>query len=121
MTSNDDTGNPARLPLAERQELEPWEIARLEFPGVSAARRQWLATLQTAIYYGLLPARVETRQRPGLICNRDWLRLPPIQDPPRDETHYFVARDAYRIWRATQPDAPVSSLIHPWLGAPILP
>lgn len=79
MTGEQDTGNPERLPLAERArrgllagESELWlgEIMQLEFPAFTSYEdRQrpdysgWGKSVEAAIQYGLLgdsPRRVET-------------------------------------------------------------
>lgn len=119
MTCEQSTQSPARPPVAERQELELVEIAMLEFPTDRIARGRWLMGMKTAIHHGLLPARKETRQRPGTIQNRDWLRLPPIAFPSTIEIRFSIAKSDYRIWRAANiPTASGPCFIQEWLAAP---
>lgn len=139
MTGEQDTGNPERLPLAERArrgllagESELWlgEIMQLEFPAFTSYEdRQrpdysgWGKSVEAAIQYGLLgdsPRRVETVKSEThrfLDTRRAYL------SGPRERTIHVVGssdwripREPYRTWRATQPNPPAGSIIHLWLG-----
>ena len=141
MTGEQDTGNPERLPLAERArrgllagESELWlgEIMQLEFPAFTSYEdRQrpdysgWGKSVEAAIQYGLLgdsPRRVETVKSEThrfLDTRRAYL------SGPRERTIHVVGcsdrrvpREPYRTCRATQPNAPTGSLIHLWLSPP---
>lgn len=110
MTGEQDTGNSAWLPLKDRiargfslatqDRLRVDDIAQLEHPGKFSIHKveTWILRMETALEYGAL------RLSPGEIYDRygGWP---------------YVSRDAYRTWRATQPDTPAGSLIHLWLGA----
>mgnify|MGYP003588196885 FL=1 len=89
MSIEQDTGNPARLPLAERArtgallsepELSLSELLFLEHPTDTTARTALGAAIRAAIQYGDLVARCETRtfsvQRPVRFIWRkpsEWL------------------------------------------------
>lgn len=118
VTFEQSTDSPARPPLAERDTLELGEIAMLEFPTDRTARGRWCVALKVAIHHGLLPARTENRQRPGSRVNRDFLRLPPIENPPVVESRYFISRNDYRTWRrANAPTPSEPCFIEEWLVA----
>lgn len=113
-TGGRDTGNPTRLPLMERikrkllvdePEMDYQEIAWLEFPHHTTARKQWRSTMALA-------------QKFGLLAMHDRLESWPIgENRFRYITSWYIDRNAYKSWRATQSNAPAGSLIHLWLGA----
>lgn len=126
--SADDTGNGRNLPLSERAkrglllselDLALDEVAALEYPAPGPARKAFAAALSAAIRYGDLAATIQRWQRPGLLVNRDFLRLPPIQQAPVQCVETRIDRGSYRAWRATCPADLLSPLsqIHKWLGA----
>ena len=85
MTGEQDTGNPARLPLPERVRrgavLEIHEILSLEFPsGRNPDYQQWRQLIEQAIRFDRLPVYLEVGDDgclPGTewICRRDYLVL----------------------------------------------
>lgn len=103
--------------MRELEEMELAVVARLEYPADEMARRRWLNTLRTAVAVGSLVARTERRERPGAMVRRDWLNLPPLQNPPVITVCHFIARDAYRQWRGAHPPPPAAgaALIRDWL------
>ena len=121
MTDEDDTGNPARLPLAERARrgrlasestLTMDDILALEFPGADyKTRKPWRQRIETAIEFGMLPAQP----------------FNPVPNELGDVVFFFgystwlIQRNAYRTWRAAQPAPTQGSLIHLWLGEPAAP
>lgn len=128
MSIEQDNGKPARLSLAERAkqglllskpDLALDEVLALEHPGDLAGRKALSSAIRAAIQYGDLPATIRQWQRPGLLVNRDWLRLPPIQNKPTQCSETRLERDTYRAWRAQCPVELLSPLskIHKWLGA----
>lgn len=123
-----DTGNGRNLPLSERAkrglllselDLALDEVAALEYPTPGPARKAFAAALSAAIRYGDLAATIQRWQRRGPLVNRDFLRLPPIQQAPVQCVETRIDRESYRAWRATCPADLLSPLsqIHKWLGA----
>ena len=128
MNDKQDTGNAEKLPLAERArcdllahepDLALDEVLQLEHPTDPAARKALSRAIRAAIQYGDLPATTRQWQRPGLTVNRDWLRLPPIQNKPKQCSETRLDREAYRAWRVQCPARLLSDLsrIAAWLGA----
>lgn len=136
MTGDDDSGNPARLPLAERirrglladeELLELQEIAALEYPSIADKedRRRFLAALVAAIQGGDLAAMVETKPATPAKLPRSpdpRIRYRPLPGNGRySESHTVTAtkirRNDYRTWRATltRLPAPLVSHIVKWL------
>ena len=139
MTGEDDTGNPARLPLAERArrgllasepELWLWEIMELEFPAATSWQDRkrpdyvgWKKSVEAAIQYGLLGDgphlerlhESETHHYPdthwtaGFHSRPKTIHVVGCSD-------WRIPREPYRTWRATQPNPPAGSIIHLWLG-----
>ena len=139
MTGEQDTGNPARLPLAERArrgllagESELWlhEIMELEFPAATSFQDKkhpdyagWKKALEAAIRYGLLgdgPRLVElvksethhfpdTHWTAGFHSRPQTIHVVGCSD-------WRVPREPYRTWRAKQSNIPTGSLIHLWLS-----
>ena len=128
MSIEQNTGKPARLSLSERAKqglllLEPelalGDLVQLEHPGDPAARNALSRAIRAAIQYGDLTATTRQWQRPGLLVNRDWLRLPPLQHKPTQCSEHLLERETYRQWRAQCPANLLSPLtkIQKWLGA----
>ena len=127
MNDKQDTGNAEKLPLAERArrgllahepDLALDEVLQLEHPTDPAARKALSKAIRAVIQYGDLPATTRQWQRPGLTVNRDWLRLPPIQNKPMQCSETRLEREAYQAWRNTCPARLLSDLSHigAWLG-----
>lgn len=130
MTGEQDTGNPAWLPLAERARRgllagEPGlplsELVELEYP--TGAPEAFRRALRAAIAYGDLEAR-----------EREYIKLQPaisgrMEEPwtfrprPVRTIEPFIKRETYRAWRAQCPASLLSPLsqVSKWLGAPALP
>ncbi len=118
MTGEQDTGNPARWPVAERARrgllagepvLTLEDILALEFPGADyKTTKPWRRRIETAIEFGMLEAR----------------RFNPFPYEPGDVVFIFgcstwlIDRDDYRTWRAAQSDPPEDSFIRFWLDDP---
>ena len=128
MNVEQNSGKPARLSLSERAkqglllsepDLALDEVLQLEHPGDRAARNALSRAIRAAIQYGDLTATTRQWQRPGLLVNRDWLRLPPLQHKPTQCSEHLLEREAYRQWRAQCPAELLSPLtqIHKWLSA----
>ena len=128
MSIEQNTGKPACLSLSERAKqglllLEPelalGDLVQLEHPTDRAARMALSRAIRAAIQYGDLTATTRQWQRPGLLVNRDWLRLPPLQHKPTQCSEHLLEREAYRQWRAQCPARLLSDLSHigAWLGA----
>ncbi len=120
MTGEQDTGNPERLPLAERarrgllageSELYIHEIAELEYPNLTdkTERDSFERLLHGLVIHGLFPG---CSMR---ILERSEYRLCPVKNRVTIVA-WSVPREPYRTWRATQPNPPASSIIHLWLG-----
>lgn len=98
------------LDLTKQDRLRLHHIAQLEYPGereTSPLVVAWMKRIETAVEWGVLP-------------------LPTGERYHRTDTGWpHIGRDAYRAWRATQPDTPAGSYIpHLWLGhapAPAVP
>ena len=129
MNVEQNSGKPARLSLTERAkqgvllsepDLALDEVLQLEHPGDRAARNALSRAIRAAIQYGDLTATTRQWQRPGLLVNRDWLRLPPLQHKPTQCSEHLLEREAYRQWRAQCPTnlllPPPLSKIKKWLG-----
>lgn len=114
MTDEQDTGNPARLPLADRarrgDDLEIHEILELEFPGGGNPddQRRWRQLIEQAIRFDVLPTRLEADDdgclpATELICRRDYLAR-------RDRQSGLPVNSLIEAWRpsASEPDPPVS-------------
>lgn len=126
MTSEQDTDNPARLPLAERarrgllaaeSELSLSDLASLEHPSDAAARWRLEKAIEAAIEYDDLAARPVTHwidySQTGLHGQAaKGNGLVPHEEP-------WINRDSYRTWRAQCPENLLSPLsqVHKWLGA----
>ena len=116
MNAENSTGNPARLPLAER-------AAR----GLLLSKPDWLPTQAELPIEDVLwlehPVNLEDRAaladmlEVAILCG-DLLARLDEDDLPATE---FVQRNAYRAWRLTCPQSLLSepglSQIHKWLGA----
>ena len=111
MTSGQYTDNQTSLPLMERarrgllaDESELWicEIIELEFPS-QYGRDGWLHWADIiCVSIGF-----------SLLGNARVLQIPGKLDGARG---WYIPRDAYRTWRATQSNPPNGSLIHLWIG-----
>ena len=132
MTGNDDTGNPARLPLTDRARrgllageprLPLSELVELEHPAGGEARQSIKTALRAAIAYGDLEAREQERitLQPALSgrIEEPWTFRPR----PVRTVEPFIERESYRAWRAQCPASLLSPLsqVSKWLGAPTLP
>ena len=146
MSDEDYTGNPARLPLAERArrglllaepELLVEELPLLEHPTDKAARLRFAYAVKAAMDFGDLAVvlkpvermHYEQREMQRVRVSRDApVRERPAQDTRKKivctENRRYFDREAYRAWRLTCPPDLLSpqSQIHKWLGAtPALP
>ena len=99
------------LDLTKQDRLRLHHIAQLEYPGereTSPLVEAWMKRIETAVEWGVLP--LPAGERPYHRIDNGWPH---------------IGRDAYRTWRATQPDAPAGSFIHHlWLDhapAPAVP
>lgn len=124
MTETNDSQPSADLPLWGRVELDllagevalwDFEIAELEYPSPAdnTARCDYLRQLVTAAQAGLLGDGCQYINRspwsPGNMAYRDE-RL----------SSWRIPREAYRQWRATQPNPP-TGFISLWFGATMAP
>ncbi|MBK7542348.1 MAG: hypothetical protein IPN66_19765 [Candidatus Competibacteraceae bacterium] len=144
MTGEDDTWQPARLPLMKRAkfgisieetELAPEQIAELEFPTDREMQSWWRNEIEQAIKAGKLLAHVE--KTVTVVCNgvrltkkyRDDVLLPgsktesvPLSSREQGSTRkkYFIARNVYADWRtdAATFQKPLNSYIDFWLSVP---
>lgn len=141
MSDEDYTGNPARLPLAERArrglllaepELLVEELPLLEHPTDKAARLRFSYAVKAAMDFGDLAVvlkpvermHYEQREMQRVRVSRDApVRERPAQDTRKKivctENRRYFDREAYRAWRLTCPPDLLSpqSQIHKWLGA----
>ncbi len=133
MTSEQDTSNGARLPLAERARRglladEPGlplsELIELEHPTGGEARQSFKSALKMAIAYGDLTAPereyVPLPRKPRSVYE---LQALEAGANPVRTVEPFIEREAYRTWRAQCPASLLSPLSKTakWLGAPSLP
>lgn len=131
MTGEQDTGNPARLPLADlarrgllagEPRLPLSELVELEHPG-GEARPSFKTALLAAIAYGDLEAREQERitLQPAIsgCIEEPWTFRPR----PVRTVEPFIERESYRAWRAQCPASLLSpiSQVSKWLGALTLP
>lgn len=124
MTDNDDTGQPAPLPLMERArlglrieetELAPAQIAELEFPKDKVGQTWWCGQIEHAIKAGQLAAHVEktvtvihsgarltNKYRDGVwVPGSQTVATVSLSSHHQNSAHekYLVPRDAYAGWR----------------------
>ncbi len=142
MTGEDDTGQPARLPLMKRAkfgipieetELTPEQIAEFEFPTDREMQSWWRNQIEQAVKARQLAAHVE--KTVTVVSNgvrltkkyRDDVLLPgsktesvPLSSREQSSTRkkYFISRNIYADWRTDAAifHKPLNSYINSWLS-----